>query len=240
MAIVDISVILPCYNEADNISHIISKFMAVIPPQLNAEIILVNNGSTDDSQNVLENELKKLRPAHPFRVVEIKKNKGYGFGILSGLAKAKGKVLAWTHADLQTNPKDVFEAYKIFSSSHEKFILVKGKRKNRPFAEDFFTSGMQWLVWVILRRNINDINAQPKLFSREFYEKFLKDQSPHDFSLDLFILYQADKFGTILDFPVFFNKRLHGEAKGGGSFKTRLKLIQRTLTYILKLRRSLK
>jgi glycosyltransferase involved in cell wall biosynthesis len=239
MAQIDLSIILPCYNEGDNIPVIISSFQEVLPTDISTEILLVNNGSTDHSQEVLEAELASLPSPHPFKVVHVPNNKGYGYGILSGLKAATGDTLAWTHADMQTSPKDVFEAYSIFKSKNDPMTIIKGKRKNRPFSENFFTAGMQWVVLFALGRNINDINAQPKLFSRTFYSSHINEHAPHDFSLDLFLLYQADKYGRTISFPVFFNKRLHGEAKGGGSFKTRIKLIKRTLSYIFELRKTL-
>jgi len=49
------------------------------------------------------------------------------------------------------------------------------------------------------------------------------------------LLYKAKKMNySIIDFPVFFNKRLFGEAKGGGSIRTKIKLSIRTFTYILE------
>ena len=83
--------------------------------------------------------------------------------------------------------------------------------------ERFFTFGMQVMVWLVLRKPLVDINAQPKLFSRRFYDRYLKDDPPSDFSLDLFALYQAHIHDyKIRVLPVYFKKRLYGEAKGGG------------------------
>ena len=48
--------------------------------------------------------------------IKIKTNIGYGHGIMSGVRKASGQIIAWTHADLQTDPKDVIDAYKFFLS----------------------------------------------------------------------------------------------------------------------------
>ncbi|NKW80863.1 hypothetical protein HGG72_11715 [Ochrobactrum pecoris] len=106
--------------------------------------------------------------------------------------------------------------------------------------ERFFTFGMQSIASVVLRVPFDDVNAQPKLFSCEFYQEFISTRAPHDFSLDLYLLYQARIHGyRILEVPVYFAKRIHGEAKGGGNWKTRIKLIRRTFAYIFDLRREL-
>ena len=91
---------------------------------------------------------------------------------------------------------------------------------------------------VALKTYLDDINAQPKIFSKNFYNKFIKNRAPYDFSLDLFLLYTAKKNGLkIKEIEVNFAKRIHGEAKGGGSWRTRVKLMKRTLIYIFKLRK---
>lgn len=236
-----LSIVVPCYNEEKNIPIIFSKFSELINDE-NAELIFVENGSTDNSEKIFS-ELFKNTPNDSIRIVKVQKNIGYGNGILRGLETARGNVLAWTHADLQTDPADVLRAFK---SYQEKLLLapmeifVKGTRKKRRLTEAFFSWAMEVFSSILLQKHLTEINAQPKLFSRNFYHKHLKDNAPLDFSLDLFAVYQAKTHATILEIPVFFKKRIHGEAKGGGSFRTRIKLIKRTFSYILQLRSRLK
>jgi len=235
-----LSIVIPCYNEAGNIPLIISRFQEVLGSRPDIEVLLVNNGSKDNSQEVFERELAKVQDSR-LRVVNVLVNQGYGFGILSGLKDATGDVLAWSHADMQTDPKDVLTGFDLLTKqSNPDKVFVKGKRKNRKLAEAFFTWGMQVISTIALKTPLNDINAQPKIFHRDFYNRFLTEGAPYDFSLDLYVLYQAHKHRyTVLEIPVFFNKRMHGEAKGGGSFKTRIKLIKRTWKYIFELANKL-
>lgn len=234
-----LSVVVPCYNEQGNIPLIVDRFQQVFAGQQGVEVLLVNNGSTDNSAAIFEQELAKARPGL-FRVVNVVKNQGYGFGILSGLEAATGHVLAWTHADMQTDPNDVVLAWQIWLKEQDPRLVVKGERKQRRLAEAFFTWGMGVISSFALGTRLDDINAQPKLFSRGFYEQQIKGKAPHDFSLDLYLLYCAIKHGRVKTLPVYFGKRLHGEAKGGGSWKTRKKLIKRTWAYIFELRSQLK
>lgn len=235
-----LSIIIPCYNESGNIKLLVDRFVKVVAANQNVEIIFVNNGSTDNSAEVLEDELKKYLNL-PFRVVTVEKNQGYGHGILQGLHHAKGETLAWTHADMQTDPLDLLTGFDLYKKNASKYpiLLVKGKRKNRPWLDEFFTKGMELFASFMLKTPLNDINAQPKIFSSEFFDQ-IKEHAPFDFSLDLYFLYQATKWGQVLDFPVYFSNRLHGEAKGGGSLKTKYKLTKRTLTYIIEARKKLK
>lgn len=232
-----LSVILPCYNEAENIPHIFKRFNEILTEDIPCEIILVNNGSTDNSMEIFNHEINKYNDFR-FRIVNVEKNLGYGFGILSGLEAANGDVLAWTHADMQTDFFDVFKAYEIFLLQANQMVFVKGNRKKRAPIPQFFTFGMGLIASFALGTFLLDIGAQPKLFSRQFYLDFIKDKAPFDFSLDLFAQYQAKKYGKIVDFPVYFGKRLHGEAKGGGSIGTRIKVTKRVLQFIFELRKK--
>lgn len=232
-----LAIIIPCYNERDNIPLIISRLTEAIGGRDDVEVVLVDNGSTDGSDLVLAN---KLESDSPIRSVKVPKNRGYGYGILFGLASTDADILAWTHADMQTDPNDVLVGFDRLRQHTDTKVIVKGLRKNRRFLEAFFTFGMQVLAALALRVRLSDVNAQPKIFPRNFYENFIKEKAPQDFSLDLFLLYQAQVNDySILEIPVVFAERVHGVAKGGGSWKTRIKLIRRTINYIFDLRKSL-
>ena len=232
----DLSLILPCYNEEDNLPLLLKKLVKI--QHKCYEIILVDNGSTDNTSKIIEKFIEDNGP--PIKLLKIKTNIGYGHGIMSGIRKASGKIIAWTHADLQTDPKDVINAYEFFlsTSQHNKFVL-KGRRKQRNLFDNLFTYFMSIISSIAFNVKLSDINAQPKMFRREFFEGVYN--APNDFSLDLFFLVKAIRKGyDILEFPVFFNNRRHGISKGGGSILGKIKLTLRTLSYIYKLRFSLR
>jgi glycosyltransferase involved in cell wall biosynthesis len=227
-----LSVIVPCYNEEKNISDIVSKFDKILSESdENIEVILVNNGSTDNSKKVFEKKMRETK--QNITVFNIKKNIGYGHGILKGLQLAKGNVLSWTHADLQTDPYDVVLAFNEHKKHDDSDLVIKGKRRNRNIVDSFFTWAMQVYCTIVLKTKLNDINAQPKMFSRSFYEENFKTP-PLDFSLDLYLLLNAKRIKTV---DVFFYKRKFGEAKGGGTINGKIKLIKRTITYINKIKK---
>ena len=233
-----LSVILPCYNESSNIVGIISSIKSALQGRNDVEIILVDNGSTDSTPQVMEQALQGEHNKQ-FKTLRIEKNIGYGHGIMEGVRIASGEVIAWTHADLQTDPADVLEAYKIFVD-HPEYpnCILKGRRVGRNPLDTLFTGGMSILSTLLLREHFSDVNAQPKMFHRNFLEKLT--ESPKDFSLDLYLRYQArvQKY-QILEHHVNFGKRLYGESKGGGTLKGKLRLIQRTWKYMIKLKREL-
>lgn len=167
--------------------------------------------------------------------------RGYGHGIMTGVRNAAKDpttdLIAWTHSDLQTDPADIFRAYDIFTESDNgnMNLLVKGRRIKRSIGDTLFSFGMASIASVILMKPFFEINAQPKLFHKAFL-KYLEN-APDDFSLDLYLLYQAKKNNVpIISIPVLFHKRIHGESKWATSFGAKKKTILRTLKYIWSLK----
>ncbi len=223
----NLSIIVPCYDEAENIPKILEGFKRSLHDK-DAEVILVNNGSTDNTAMVL----KRLLPQYPFaRSVLVPVNQGYGYGILQGLRAATGKFLGWTHADMQTDPEDVMKAYDILEEHKwNTEVYVKGNRKGRSLSDYFFTFGMGVFESCYLKKSLFDINAQPNIFSREFMESW--EDPPYDFALDLYAFYMAKVRGlNVIRFPVRFPPRIYGESHWNTGLKAKFQMIKRIMTY---------
>ena len=228
------SLVIPCYNEGDNIPLLIKRLKDIFTFN-DIEIILVNNGSTDNTQSIMEN---CVRDSSNIKVLNIKINKGYGYGILEGLKICKGKILGWTHADLQTDPADSLKALKLFDELETNKLFVKGLRKGRSYSDQFFTFFMSIFEFFILGKFMWDINAQPSIFNRELYEKWI--DPPKDFSLDLYAYYKAKTMNyKIKRFPVNFPPRQYGESKWNFSLHSKLKFIKRTILFSLNLKKKI-
>lgn len=230
---IDLSLVVPAYNEAANLKKLIEKLNTLSAP--NIEIIIVDNGSDDNTEEVFHAILLKNKN---IKLVRKPENTGYGAGILFGLALAKGNVFAWTHADLQTNPADVLQAYEIYQNAQNEFLLVKGSRLRRFGLSVLLSKSMQTFASLVLGYRFNEINAQPKLFSKTAVQEFLKTQPPQDFALDLAIIHFFLKHDYALaEFPVKFDARFAGKAKGGGSnIITIAKISIRSIKFILRLK----
>jgi len=226
---ITLSLIIPCYNEAKNLPLLVKRCQKILIPEM--EIILVDNGSVDDTPTILTT---LLEPQSQIRTVRVENNQGYGYGILAGLKAAKGKILSWTHADMQTDPTDAIKGFEFFENPSDK-LFVKGKRYGRPIMDVLFTIGMAIFETILLRKVLWDINAQPTMFSKEFFDTW--ENPPHDFSLDLYAYYMAKKQGyTIKRFNVLFGERTHGVSHWNISWQDKYKFIKRTFEYSLKLK----
>ncbi len=229
------SVVLPCYNEADNLPSLLARYAEEWQAQnLPAELILVDNGSTDHTAEVLAREL--ARPELAFaRVVRVPVNRGFGHGTFAGLQAARGEVLGFSHADMQYTPRDVFDAYHCLRAAGPQTVLVKGKRAQRGWSAALVTNTMAALASVVLLMPLNDINAQPKVFHRSHLARLTRP--PDGFQFDLYVLYTARRAGLrVLTVPVVFGQRAHGQSKWAFSFVSRYRTIWATIAYIFKLR----
>lgn len=232
---ITLSVVIPCYNEAKNIPALVARCREVLTRK-DVEFVLVNNGSTDDSVRVLE---EVVQETPQIRMIHVPVNQGYGFGILSGLRACEGRYIGWTHADLQTDPGDALRALEILEKNGlDDRCFIKGKRYGRPLSDLLFTMGMAAFVSLALRRPFWDVNAQPNIFPKTFFETW--KAPPHDFSLDLYAYYQARSQSLLITrFAVRFGERLHGISHWNVDWKGKYKFIERTVRFTLALRRSL-
>ena len=228
------SLVIPCYNEAANLPLLLEHCNELLK-KADVEVVLVDNGSTDATPDVL----RELLPRYPgCRSVRVQINQGYGFGILSGLRAARGDILGWTHADMQTDPTDTLLGLEAFKR-HGSDLFVKGRRYGRPLTDIAFTIGMSVFETLLLAKPMWDINAQPTMFSRAFFNTW--QEPPHDFSLDLYAYYQAcHQKLAIHRFPVRFGERAFGVSHWNVNWAAKRKFIRRTVDFSLQLRRSLK
>ena len=232
-----LSIIIPCYNESKNLPLLVSRCKEVANKDSNIEIIIVDNGSNDDTSLVLDELTTDL--AFITRV-EIEVNQGYGRGILTGLAAATGEILSWTHADMQTDLGDALKGLDFFNSeSNSEELFVKGRRQERPLTDVFFTVGMSIFETLLLRKFMWDINAQPTMFHRKFFLTW--NMPPKDFSLDLYAYYMAKKSRLVVKrFPVVFAERAHGVSNWNVSFISKYHFIKRTLLYSFGLQKRMR
>lgn len=233
---IKLSLVIPCYNEARNLPLLISRLKEIFV-RTDVEAILVDNGSTDNTPAVLA---QQLAGQSRIRSTRVENNQGYGYGILAGLRDAHGEILAWTHADMQTDPQDALLGLRMFEASdHPENLFVKGRRQGRPIADVIFTVGMSIFETLLLRHRMWDINAQPTMFPRAFYNRW--QNPPHDFSLDLYAYYQALHRGLeVRRFPVNFGARAHGSSHWNVNWKAKMRFIKRTMDFSLRLRNDLR
>lgn len=234
--------VLPCYNESKSIKTIIERAIAAAKEygynERDFSLVLVENGSKDDSLRIM-NDLKTDKSLSAwFRVVEVKINQGYGFGLWSGLKTTGAEFVGWSHADQQCDPKDAFRALKLIGKKNsEEKVLVKGRRFGRSLKDIFVSRVLDLIATFILWKPFFEINAQPKVFDRGLLASI--QSPPNDFAFDLYVLFQARKAGyKIQTIDVLFPPRIHGLSNWAFSLKSRSKTILNMIKYVWYLRRT--
>lgn len=206
----DFSVVLPAYNEAANLPSLLRKLKDSLDLlAIDYEIIVVDNGSSDNTQEVLL-VLKEKIPA--LKVVVISKNIGFGNGILKGLAVSQGEILGFMDADGQIEPRFLVEIYQKLKK--ENLDFCKGKRIVRyDGCLRLLVSRIYNLLFKIMfGGDISDLGAKPKLFTRKLYEA-IKPVS-RDWFIDTEIMIKIIKRGERAgEVPIVFQQRQQGKSK---------------------------
>ena len=226
------SLVIPCFNEQGTIKLILERTKNPFIDN-NIELILVNNGSKDNTKDILSELINNYPHA---KYIDLEKNLGYGGGILKGLSHCEGEIIGWTHADLQTDPLDCIKAFKEYENvSRGQNVFIKGNRNKRPLNDQFFTFGMSIFETFLLGKLIYDVNGQPTIFPKKFFDSWINP--PKDFSLDLYSYYLAKKNNyKIIRIRVNFLKRISGKSKWNINFISKIRFILRTIKYSFKLK----
>lgn len=231
-----LSIIIPCYNESKNLCELISAYRELVSDYPSTELILVDNGSSDETDSLLQKELARS-DNYFLKTVKVEKNEGYGHGIMAGLKVATGDYLAWSHADHQCPPRDVFRLFEAIEKTGEpNRCFGKGFRvTQRGKGATLVTQIHSILATLLLRVKLDDVNAQPKVFPAEFLRLF--HFPPKGLELDLYAYYLAQKAKMrIVQVDVEFLDRREGESSWSSSLFLRLKTLLKGTTYLFTLR----
>ena len=163
----DISVDIPLYNEAESLPELFAWIERVMKEHnFSYEVIFINDGSTDNSWEVIE-ALKSKNP-EVVHAVKFRRNYGKSPGLNCGFQRAKGDVVITMDADLQDSPDEIPELYRMITE--EGYDLVSGWKKKRydPLSKTIPTK----LFNATARKfsgitNLHDFNCGLKAYRKE-------------------------------------------------------------------------
>lgn len=230
------SLLLPAFNEERTLSFIINKCQELLNYRKDLEIVIIDNGSSDNSRLILERSISPSN-SHRLRFLIKKKNEGYGAGLRFGIANTQGPIIIWTHADLQCDLWDVVKVIESYeANSSRRFTAVKGKRLNRPFSDTLISGTFSLINRIVNGAYLKDINAQPNLIPRELINDLL--ELPNNSTFELFVLTHALKRGyAISRVGVQFPKRNFGVGSNQG-FVRKINYSLTCLQVILEIRKT--
>jgi glycosyltransferase involved in cell wall biosynthesis len=160
-----LSVVIPIYNEVENIGRLYAALDAVLPLiGRDYEIILVDDGSTDGSAGAL----RELAARDPLvRVIEFRANFGQSAALHAGIQAAAGDVIVTLDGDLQNDPADI---PRLLAKLDEGYDLVHGWRKRRQDAlvsRKLPSRAANWLISRITGFPVHDLGCTLKAIRRE-------------------------------------------------------------------------
>ena len=132
--IIDILLLIPCFNEEENIEHILEHLRDVKQnlqkrSEFNLEILIINDGSTDRTKQILENNNQDSL----FTFINFKENKGYGYTLINGFKYAKKKNFSWIISfdmDGQHEPKCFYKFIELILEKPSEQIISGSRYKN--------------------------------------------------------------------------------------------------------------
>ena len=123
----DISVVIPLYNEADSLVELFTWIKRVLKEKgFSFEVLFVNDGSTDNSWEIIESLAKEHEEV---RAIRFQRNYGKSPALFCGFERAKGDVVVTMDADLQDSPEEIPELYRMIKE--DGYDLVSGWKKKR-------------------------------------------------------------------------------------------------------------
>jgi len=203
-----ISLIIPIYNEEGRVHNLNTLWKYIKNKIYIKELIIVNDGSTDDTLFFLTRFQKITR----CKLISYSKNKGKGYAVKKGVISAKGTHILFMDVDLSTPPKMVGELKKIIQSAdiiigtrkNKKAILLQRQSMIREVMGTFFTTISQKISGV----EVSDFTCGFKCFSKKAAKKIFKKQRINRWAFDAESLFLAKKYGfSIKELPVQWSDR---------------------------------
>ncbi len=202
---VEVSVVVPAYNEAENITPLMQEFSKMFSDsKLNGEVILVDDGSTDKTFL----KTKECQEKYNFLKVAVhKRNQGLTDALMTGFSKARGKIFVFWPADLQYLPGEI---PKLIDKIEDGYDVVCGWKRGRYGMKRFVSFVYNSLSRILFRVGVHDLNSV-KAFRREIVNDvpFRKDWHRY------MVVMAADKGYKIGEVKVNLYPRRFGLSKFG-------------------------
>ena len=200
-----LSVVMPAYNEEKNITTNLLKASEIISGFVkNFEIIAINDGSSDDTENMMKAACEKDTK---ITFISYEKNQGKGYAITQGVKKASGKYIAFLDSDLELNPSMLRYFLKALQACDADIAigskLHKKSKLEYPITRKIMSVGYFIILKLLFNLNIKDTQTGIKLFKSDVIKPICENLSTTGFAFDIEILATASKKGyKIIELPI--------------------------------------
>ena len=207
----DISIVIPLLNEQNSLEELTSSVSSVINDlNLKYEIILIDDGSTDNSWKIISKICLKNQHIKGIRFL---KNFGKSQALSAGFKACNGDVVITMDADLQDDPNEIPELYK--KINEDNFDLVSGWKKVRYDSiifKNFPSKIFNWAARITSGLKLNDFNCGIKAYKKEVIQKVKLTGGMHRY---IPVLAKNAGYNRITEKIVIHHPRKHGKTKYG-------------------------
>jgi glycosyltransferase involved in cell wall biosynthesis len=229
-----ISLVLPAYNEADNIGPMIAEAVpaleACVDGAQDYEIVVVDDGSHDDTAAITRRLMERVPQ---LRLVQHPVNQGFGAAVFSGFTSAEKDWIFYTDADRQF----VLSELGDFLPLMDKADLIAGYRAPRrdPFLRVVYGKGWSTLCTLLFGYTVRDVDCAFKLFRREIIDELAPHIASRGATFSIEWLVRAKRAGyQFVELPVTHRPRVAGSQTGAN-----IKVIVRAFRELLQFRLQL-
>lgn len=203
-----------CYNESKSIPAIVQTLAEVRTalPAIDLRVLLINNGSTDSTEQLIEEIEKQNEFVHHFTIPV---NQGYGYGVRAGLDHLSGEIVGFMWGDNQFDANILVPMMQTFIDQPQVQLVKTYRAKRYDGRNRLFVSKVYQIVFRVLYGiYTHDINSGPKLFRADFLKK-LQPLRSNDWFIDPELMIKATRNcqpDQVVEFPITFYPRKFGKS----------------------------
>ena len=202
-----LSIIIPVFNEADNIKFLVKKIKDCLK-DYKYEVLFINDGSLDNTEKIIEEIIKFDKR---FVCINFKRNFGQTAALQAGFDYSKGEIIVALDGDMQNDPKDI---PKLINKIDEGFDVVSGWRKNRKdsaLLRVFPSKIANYIISKITGIKLHDYGCTLKAYKKEVVKDIKLYGEMHRF-IPIYARWEGAKVSEVV---VSHNPRYSGESKYG-------------------------
>ncbi len=194
---IDLSILIPAYNEGKRIPKFLGELINFSSLNLERfEIIIIDDGSNDDTKDVVRSIIKNQENV---RLISYSENKGKGHAVLMGVLKARGEFVLFIDADGSIKPEEISNMYTFYRKN--KYDIIVGSRISlasnitnpQPLRRRLMSKIFNLYSNILFRININDLLCGFKGFTKNAAIQVFKNLKAFRWEFDVEILYLARK-----------------------------------------------
>jgi glycosyltransferase involved in cell wall biosynthesis len=203
-----LTIVMPVYNEEDSLPIILNDWLELCK-SARCQLVVVNDGSSDRSVDILKN----LQKAHGFSILNHKVNKGYGGAIKTGIKAVETEYLVTIDADGQHQPQNVVSMYDKMIAEDGDLLIGARMNESNLTARNIGKWMIRVLSRILLPNRIMDLNSGLKMYRTDLAKRYIKIcPDSMAFSDIMALTFIAEKC-KVLEIPIQIKPRVGGKSK---------------------------